>query len=86
MSDKESDDNKTKRVMDSSDGTEDEEKRATRKRARVDYSEDKKENKPNPPGQDKEEAEVEGALSPPTEEVESQKLELSVGTNSLDLV
>ena len=59
MSDKESDDNKTKRAMDSSDGTEDEEKRATRKRARVDYSEDKKENKPNPPGQDKEEAEVE---------------------------
>ena len=48
MSDKELEDSKAKRALDGSDGNDDEEKRATRKKARVDYSEDKKaENKPN---------------------------------------
>ena len=57
MSDKEVDESKTKRGPDSSDGNDDDEKRATRKKARVDYSEDK--SKANQATNEKEEAEEE---------------------------
>ena len=57
MSDKEVDESKAKRGPDSSDGNEDDEKRATRKKARVDYSEDK--SKATQPSNEKEEADEE---------------------------
>ena len=57
MSDKEVDESKSKRVLDGSDGNDDDEKRATRKKARVDYSEDK--SKANQPSTEKEEPEEE---------------------------